>query len=78
MFFHCISLHNPIFSLQLFLQNEVLYPCHRGSFYYLPFAVRSLEKLVRLIDEEMQDIGAQKISMPTLILGSLWKQTGDC
>ena len=39
-------------------------------------AIRSLEKLVRLIDEEMQDIGAQKIAMPTVILGSLWKQTG--
>jgi len=39
-------------------------------------AIRSLEKLVRLIDEEMQYIGAQKIAMPTVILGSLWKQTG--
>ena len=42
----------------------------------MPKGLRALEKLVRVIDEELQSIGAQKMSMPTMIQASLWKKTG--
>lgn len=38
--------------------------------------LRALEKLTRLIDEEMQNIGAQKIAMPSMVKSALWKKTG--
>ncbi|XP_052775449.1 probable proline--tRNA ligase, mitochondrial [Mya arenaria] len=63
-------------SQNLFLHNEILFPCHNGAFYYLPLGLRALEKLTRLIDEELQSIGAQKISMPTMVTAALWKKTG--
>ncbi|XP_052256707.1 probable proline--tRNA ligase, mitochondrial isoform X2 [Dreissena polymorpha] len=60
----------------LFLHNEILFHCHNGAFYYLPLGLRALEKLTKVIDQEMQAIGAQKISMPTMISAALWKKTG--
>lgn len=66
----------PCKSQDLFQYNEMLFPCHPGAFYYLPLGLRALEKLIKLIDEEMQAIGGQKIAMPTMVKSSLWKQTG--
>ncbi|KAL4236757.1 prolyl-tRNA synthetase [Mactra antiquata] len=63
-------------SQSLFLYNDILFPCHSGAYNYLPLGLRALEKLTRLIDEEMQNIGAQKIAMPSMIKASLWKRTG--
>ncbi|XP_053395333.1 probable proline--tRNA ligase, mitochondrial [Mercenaria mercenaria] len=63
-------------SQDLFLYNEVLFPSHTGAYCYLPLGLRALEKLIRLIDEEMQAIGAQKIAMPSMVRSSLWKKTG--
>ena len=53
-----------------------MHPCHPGAYYYLPLGLRVLEKLTRLIDEELQAIGAQKLAMPTLVSADLWKKTG--
>lgn len=50
--------------------------CHPGSFAYLPLALRSIEKLNRLIDFHMEEIGAQKILLPTMTDGTLWKKSG--
>jgi prolyl-tRNA synthetase len=61
---------------QMFLNADIIFHTHAGVFTYLPLGLRALEKLTHLIDEEMQDIGAQKIAMPTLIKSSLWKKTG--
>lgn len=63
-------------SQDLFIYNEILYTSSPGAFYYLPLGLRALEKLIRIIDEEMQAIGAQKIAMPTMIKANLWKKTG--
>ncbi|ELU18889.1 hypothetical protein CAPTEDRAFT_161660 [Capitella teleta] len=49
-----------------------------GTFSLLPDITRALEKLHRLIDREMQSIGAQKITMPCLASRSLWDTTGTC
>uniref|UniRef100_A0A8C1KTW7 Probable proline--tRNA ligase, mitochondrial n=1 Tax=Cyprinus carpio TaxID=7962 RepID=A0A8C1KTW7_CYPCA len=63
-------------SQRLMLQTGLIHPSNPGCFYYLPVALRSMEKLVRLIDEEMHAIGGQKIDMPALCSAELWKKSG--
>lgn len=42
----------------------------------LPLANRVLEKIIKIIDEELQKINCQKIVMPHLLSSDLWEQTG--
>ena len=43
----------------------------------LPHTTRALEKLHRLIDKEMQSMGAQKLITPCLASGSMWKKSSE-
>ncbi|GAM26084.1 hypothetical protein SAMD00019534_092590 [Acytostelium subglobosum LB1] len=47
-----------------------------GMYMNLPLAHRVLENLTRIIDEEMMNIGGQKLSMPKLLTKQLWEKTG--
>ena len=47
-----------------------------GIFHFLPVGLRAIEKLVRVVDEEMQRIGGAKMLLPSLLTGALWKKTG--
>lgn len=47
-----------------------------GLYYLLPLAQRSLDKLISIVNKNMTDIGAQKMSMPVLIRSNLWHKTG--
>jgi prolyl-tRNA synthetase len=47
-----------------------------GIFSWLPLGLRVLEKIERIIDEEMQKIGAQKIHFPALIPRAPYEKTG--
>lgn len=58
------------------LQQKLIVSASSGTFYLLPPITRSLEKLYRLIDEEMQSIGAQKVTMPCLAPHHLWNASG--
>lgn len=60
-------------SQRLMQQAGLIHPSNPGCYYYLPATVRSMEKLVRLIDQEMQGIGGQKLDMPSLCSADLWK-----
>ncbi|XP_026201629.1 probable proline--tRNA ligase, mitochondrial [Anabas testudineus] len=60
-------------SQRLMQQAGLIHPSNPGCYYYLPTAVRSMEKLVRVIDQEMQGIGGQKLDMPSLCSAVLWK-----
>ncbi|KAM6921883.1 putative proline--tRNA ligase, mitochondrial [Xenentodon cancila] len=60
-------------SQRLMQQAGLIHPSSPGCYYYLPAAVRSMEKLVRVIDQEMQGIGGQKLDMPSLCSANLWK-----
>lgn len=62
-------------SQRLMLQVGLIYPASPGCYHLLPYAVRALEKLVRTIDQEMQAIGGQKVSMPSLSPAELWRAT---
>ena len=58
------------------LYNDVIEPCHTGTFHLLPFGFRAFEKLLKIIDREMQAIGGQKMSMPLLAQATVWKTSG--
>ncbi|XP_076166178.1 prolyl-tRNA synthetase 2-like protein, mitochondrial isoform X2 [Ptiloglossa arizonensis] len=42
---------------------------------FLPLGLRILNKLINLVDNEMERIGAQKLMLPAFSSTSLWKQT---
>ncbi|XP_047443871.1 probable proline--tRNA ligase, mitochondrial [Mugil cephalus] len=63
-------------SQRLMQQAGLIHPSNPGCYYYLPATVRSMEKLVRVIDQEMQGIGGQKLDMPSLCSADLWRLTG--
>lgn len=62
-------------SQRLMQQAGLIYPSNPGCYYYLPATVRSMEKLVRVIDQEMQGIGGQKLDMPSLCSAELWRSS---
>lgn len=62
-------------SQRLMLQVGLIHPAGPGSYHLLPYTVRALEKLERLIDQEMQAIGGQKVNMPSLSPAELWRAT---
>jgi prolyl-tRNA synthetase len=47
-----------------------------GLYIYLPLGCRVLEKINRIIREEMNAIGAQELEMPVLHPAEIWQQTG--
>ena len=60
------------------LQMGLIQGAAAGTFYTLPLLTRSLEKLKRVIDRTMQNIGAQKVTTPCLAPASIWKASGKC
>ncbi|XP_053432924.1 probable proline--tRNA ligase, mitochondrial [Nycticebus coucang] len=62
-------------SQRLMLQVGLIHPASPGCYHLLPYTVRALEKLVRVIDQEMQGIGGQKVNMPSLSPAELWQAT---
>uniref|UniRef100_A0A671VQ72 Probable proline--tRNA ligase, mitochondrial n=1 Tax=Sparus aurata TaxID=8175 RepID=A0A671VQ72_SPAAU len=63
-------------SQRLMQKAGLIHPSNPGCYYYLPATVRSMEKLMRVIDQEMQGIGGQKLDMPSLCSAELWKNSG--
>ena len=47
-----------------------------GAYSLLPLAVRSLEKVERIVRQEMNKIGAQEFSLPALHPAELWQKSG--
>ena len=47
-----------------------------GLYIYLPLGWKVMEKINRIIREEMEAIGAQEVSMPVLHPAEIWQQTG--
>lgn len=47
-----------------------------GMYAFLPLGQRALMKLTKVIDEEMASVNAQRLSLPLLTQGQLWKKTG--
>ncbi|KAJ1953779.1 hypothetical protein EC988_002798, partial [Linderina pennispora] len=53
-----------------------IYQSSSGIYTLLPMGQRVLTKISAIIDEEMQRVGGQKLSMPTLLTPDNWKKTG--
>ena len=47
-----------------------------GLYIYLPLGIRVMEKVNRIIREEMNAIGGQEVTMPVLNPAEVWQQTG--
>jgi prolyl-tRNA synthetase len=47
-----------------------------GIYVYLPLGHRVMEKICRIIREEIDRIGGQEISMPVLLPAEIWQQSG--
>jgi prolyl-tRNA synthetase len=47
-----------------------------GLYIYLPLGLRVMDKICRIIREEMDAIGAQELSMPVLHPAEVWQTTG--
>lgn len=47
-----------------------------GLYIYLPLGMRVMEKINRIIREEMNAIGGQEVAMPVLNPAEVWQQTG--
>lgn len=47
-----------------------------GLYIYLPLGLKVMDKICRIIREEMNVIGAQELSMPVLQPAEIWQQTG--
>ncbi len=63
-------------SHQYLLRAGFIRPLATGIFSYLPLARRTLNKIERIVREEMEAIGGQEITMPVVHPASLWKETG--
>uniref|UniRef100_A0A1L8DHL5 Probable proline--tRNA ligase, mitochondrial n=1 Tax=Nyssomyia neivai TaxID=330878 RepID=A0A1L8DHL5_9DIPT len=63
-------------SQRLMTELGLIRPATNGTFYLLPLVQRSVEKLVALVDAHMKLLDAQKVTLPILTPGDLWKKSG--
>jgi len=47
-----------------------------GIYVYLPLGQRVMDRICRIIREEMDAIGGQEITMPVILPAELWQQSG--
>jgi prolyl-tRNA synthetase len=63
-------------SHKLLVRGAYIRQVSAGLWTFLPLGWRVHEKVVQIIREEMDAIGAQEVSMPVLTPAELWKATG--
>ncbi|KKU79844.1 MAG: Proline-tRNA ligase, partial [Candidatus Peregrinibacteria bacterium GW2011_GWA2_47_7] len=62
-------------SHRLLLQGAFIRESTAGRFYFLPLGIRVRDKIVSIVEEEMNKAGAQKLITPVLHPLELWKET---
>lgn len=62
--------------MQLMLQAGLARQSTAGVYHLLPLGMRALEKLVALVDQEMQAIGGAKMALSILSPAAQWKASG--
>lgn len=65
-----------VISHKLMLRAGFLRKVGNGLYTYLPLAWRTLQKIERIVREELERINAQEILMPIVQPAELWMQTG--
>lgn len=63
-------------SHRLLLRAAFVRKVAAGVYTTLPLGVRTMDKIVRIVREEMDDAGAQQIRMPIVLPAEPWKRTG--
>ena len=70
-----------IASSQLMVRAGLIRKIASGLYIWLPMGLRILQKVERIVREEMQNIGAQELLMPMTQPAELWQTSGrfeDC
>ena len=65
-----------IASHRLMLRAGLIHKSGPGLFNYLPFGLKSIQKVEKVIREEMEKAGAFEILMSVVTPGELWKESG--
>ncbi|KAK3813186.1 MAG: hypothetical protein J3Q66DRAFT_442415 [Benniella sp.] len=63
-------------SQQLLLRAGMMRQSSSGIYSILPYGQRILDKIEAIIDDELENIGCQKLSLPNLLTAENWKKTG--
>ena len=53
----------------------IIRQANTGMYTLMPLGLRVLQKLINIVDNEMNRIGAQKLLLPNLTSASLWEKT---
>ena len=64
-----------IISHQLMLKSGLIKKVSSGFFHYLPIGLLIINKISKIIKEEINKIGGQEILMPLVQSAKLWKET---
>ena len=65
-----------IVSHKLMLRSGMIRQVTSGIYSFLPLGVRVLNKIKKVIDTRLQEVGCLEVIMPTVQPASLWRQTG--
>lgn len=65
-----------IISHQLLLRAGFIRKTTGGIYTYLPLAYRVLNKIMKIIREEMTNVGGQEVIMPIIQPKELWEKSG--
>ena len=65
-----------IASSQLMVRAGLIRKIASGLYIWLPLGLRVLQKVERIVREEMQNVGAQEVLMPMTQPAELWQKTG--
>ncbi|MBN2428509.1 MAG: proline--tRNA ligase [Deltaproteobacteria bacterium] len=65
-----------IISHQLMLRAGMIRKLAAGIYNYLPFGLRSIRKVERIVREEMDRAGAIELLMPMVVPAELWQESG--
>ena len=63
-------------SHQLLLRAGFIRQLAAGVFSYLPLARRSMNKIEKIIREEIESLGGKEVTMPVVHPAEIWKKTG--
>ena len=65
-----------VISHRLMLRTGMIRRLAAGLYVWLPFGLRALRKVERIVREEMDRAGALELCMPTIQPAELWKESG--
>lgn len=63
-------------SHQLMMRAGLIHKSGAGLYNYLPFGLKSIHKVERIVREEMNRVGGQELLMTMVTPGELWKSSG--